>query len=59
MNHFIYRKKRKILLAAISMGVLAASISAFHGPEAVYAYTATAGTINDTALSGKCGDSNR
>ena len=47
MNHFIYRKKRKILLAAISMGVLAASISAFHGPEAVYAYTATAGTIND------------
>ena len=46
MNHFIYRKKRKILLAAISMGVLAASISAFHGPEAVYAYTATAGTIN-------------
>ena len=29
------------------MGVLAASISAFHGPEAVYAYTATAGTIND------------
>ena len=47
MNHFIYRKKRKILLAAISMGVLAASISAFHGPKAVYAYTATAGTIND------------
>ena len=47
MNHFIYRKKRKILLAAISMGVFAASISAFHGPEAVYAYTATAGTIND------------
>lgn len=47
MNHFIYRKKRKILVAAISMGVLAASISAFHGPEAVYAYTATAGTIND------------
>ena len=35
------------MLAAISMGVLAASISAFHGPEAVYAYTATAGTIND------------
>lgn len=47
MNHFIYRKKRKILLAAISMGVLAASISAFHGTEPVYAYTATAGTIND------------
>lgn len=47
MSEPFYRKHKWILLAAICFGMMAAGLSVLGDAVFVYAYTPTAGTVND------------